>query len=426
MKSILIRRLRITFILFLVVHLAAAQTIQLNTKSDHVDYERLARIDTMINGYIKSNWIKGVVTIIVQDNKVVQHKAYGYANEASKTMMQPDQLFRIASQTKAITSAGIMILYEQGKILLDAPVYRYIPEFRNMNVLDKFNADDTTYTTVPAKRAVTIRDLLTHTSGLDYPGIGSSDMQAIYAKEGITAGFDMHPKNQSLGDAMKKLAALPLIHQPGERWTYGLNTDLLGYLIEVVSGQNLSDFLTTNIFEPLGMKDTYFNVPAAKAKRLATVYTEDSLYKVIEWNNSELPVSPDYPLIKKDYFSGGADLTSTAFDYAIFMQMMLNKGKYNGYQILSPRTVEMMTSSQMDFHFSGTNDFGLGFEIVTETGGARGPRNEGSFAWGGYFGTTYWADPKAKLVCLIMTQQSPNSHGDLSAKFQNMVYASMK
>ena len=418
--------IRLTLFLLFAVHFSIGQTIQVNTKSDQFDYEKLARIDTVINSSIKNNWVKGVVTIIVQDGKVVQHKAYGYANEANKIMMQPDQLFRIASQTKAITSTGIMILYEQGKILLDAPVSQYIPEFGKMTVIDKFNDKDTTYTTVPAKRPITIRDLLTHTSGLDYPGIGSQNMQAIYAKEGITAGFNMHPKGQKLGDAMKKLAALPLVHQPGEKWTYGLNTDLLGYVIEVVSGQNLSDFLTRNIFTPLGMKDTYFNVPPAKAKRLASVYTEDSLHKVIEWTSNTMPASADYPLLEKDYFSGGADLTSTAFDYAIFMQMMLNKGRYNGHQILSPRTVEMMTSSQLNFHFNGTNDFGLGFEIVSDLGGARGPRNAGSFAWGGYFGTTYWADPKAKLVCLIMTQQIPNSHGELGSKFQNMVYASMK
>ena len=169
-----------------------------------------------------------------------------------------------------------------------------------------------------------------------------------------------------------------------------------------------------------------FNVPAAKGNRLAPVYNEDSLHHVIPWNKEKLVVDPAYPLMKKQYFSGGADLTSTAFDYAAFLQMLLNGGSYNGHQVLAPRTVEMMISNQLDFKFNGVNDFGLGFEVVSDKGAAGGPRNKGTFAWGGFWGTTYWADPKAHLVCLIMTQQVPNSHSDLSAKFQNMVYSSLK
>jgi CubicO group peptidase (beta-lactamase class C family) len=217
-----------------------------------------------------------------------------------------------------------------------------------------------------------------------------------------------------------------LAFQPGERFQYGLNTDLLGCLVEVISGQSLDEFFRKNIFEPLGMKDSYFNVPASKANRLATVYTEDSLGRIITWSPTFRNIDPKYPEMNKRYFSGGAGLTSTAFDYAIFLQMLLNGGIYNGKRILSPRTVELITSNQLDFRFNGTNDFGLGFEIVTEKAANLGPRNKGSFAWGGYYGTTYWADPKAKLVCLIMTQHTPNSHGDLANKITNMIYASLK
>jgi CubicO group peptidase (beta-lactamase class C family) len=343
-----------------------------------------------------------------------------------KKPMQKDELFRIASQTKGITCAGIMILYEQGKLMLNEPVADFIPEFKNQVVVDKFNPADSSYTTVPAKRDITIYDLLTHTSGLDYPGIGSKNMIAIYMKAHQYAGFGLAPKGTSLLSAMKELAKLPLVHQPGESWTYGLNFDLLGCIIEVVSGKSLNEFLTQNIFEPLGMKDTYFNVPASKASRLATVYTEDSLHNVIKWDKDHFGVDPSYPLFDKQYFSGGADLTSTAFDYAVFLQMLLNGGTYNGHQILSPRTVDMMTSSQPDVVFNGTNNFGLSFEVVTDKGAAKGPRNKGSFGWGGFFGTTYWADPKAHLVCLIMTQQTPDSHGDFVSKFETMVYASLK
>ena len=402
-----------------------AQVLQLNGKNNSVNYERLAKIDGLINDYINKDWVKGVVTIVVKDNQVIQNKAYGFANAESKKPMQKDELFRIASQTKALTATGIMILFEQGKLYLDEPVDDFIPEFKNPVVLDKFNASDSTYTTVPARRNITIRDLLTHTSGIDYAGIGSENMKAIYAKAGLEPGFNLEKNNQSLLDAVKILAKLPLVHQPGEKWTYGLNFDVLGCLIEVISGTSLSDFLTKNIFEPVGMKDTYFNVPANKANRLAAVYSEDSLHHITPWDKEKSRIDPGYPLVQKHYFSGGADLTSTAFDYAQFLQMLLNGGTYNGHEILAPRTVQLMTSNQLNFDF-GVNGFGLSFEVVSDKGAARDVRNNGTFAWGGYWGTTFWADPKAHLVCLIMTQQTPNSHGDLSEKFKNMVYASLK
>lgn len=402
-----------------------AQVINRSSKiNPSVDYARLLRMDTLINNYVKNDWIKGVVTLIVKDNQLVQYKGYGYKDAATKKPMTSDAIFRIMSQTKAITSIGITMLYEQGKLLLDQPIGDFIPEFKNQVVLDKFNAADTTYTTVPAKRNITIRDLLTHTSGIDYAAIGSNNMKAIYAKAGIPSGLGYFEAD--LLTQMKKLGKLPLAFQPGERFQYGLSTDLLGCLIEVISGQTLDEFFQKNIFEPLGMKDTYFNVPASKAYRLTTVYTEDSLHHIIPWSHTFRHIDPDYPTMNKHYFSGGAGLSSTAFDYAIFLQMLLNGGIYNGNRILSPRTVEMITSNQLDFHYNGTNDFGLGFDVVTEKGGNLGPRNKGTFSWGGYYGTTYWADPKAKLICLIMTQQTPNAHGDLANKITSIIYASLK
>jgi CubicO group peptidase (beta-lactamase class C family) len=328
------------------------------------------------------------------------------------------------SQTKAITSVGIMILYEQGKLLLDEPVGSFIPEFKNQVVLDKFNEADTSYSTVSAKRNITIRDLLTHSSGIDYADIGTSKMRAIYAKAGIPGGLGYI--DADLLTQMKRLGKLPLAFQPGDHFQYGLNTDLLGCLIEVISGQSLDAFLRKNIFEPLGMNDTHFNVPPSKAGRLATVYTEDSLHHIIPWSHSFRHIDPDYPMMNKHYFSGGAGLSSTALDYAIFLQMILNGGIYNSKRILSPRTVELITSGQLENRYNGTNDFGLGFEIVTEKGAKLNPRNKGSFSWGGYYGTTYWADPKAKLVCLIMTQHTPNSHGDLTNKITDIIYSALK
>ena len=425
--NLILAKLRSLLVLLLFVFPfgISAQVLQTNVKNNSVNYERLAKIDDLINDYIKKDWVKGVVTIVVKDNQVVQYKGYGFADAETKEPMKKDELFRIASQTKALTATGIMILYERGKLLLDEPVADFIPEFKNPVVLEKFDAKDSSYTTVPAKRGITIRDLLTHTSGIDYAGIGSEEMTAIYAKAGLVPGFNLEKKGQSLLDAIKILGKLPLVHQPGVKWTYGLNYDVLGCVIEVISGMNLNDFLTKNIFEPVGMTDTYFNVPAAKAKRLAAVYTEDSLRHVIPYDKEKSGIDPKYPLVQKTYFSGGADLTSTAFDYAQFLQMLLNGGTYNGHEILAPRTVEMMISNQLDFPF-GDNSFGLSFEVISDKGAAKGPRNKGSFSWGGYWGTNYWADPKAHLVCLIMTQQTPNSHSDLQQKFQNMVYASLK
>lgn len=401
------------------------QIIQTNLKNTSIDYERLAKIDGMVNEYISKNWLTGAVSIIIKDGQLVQYKGYGYSDRASKTPMKNDAIFRIMSQTKAITSVGIMILYEEGKLLLDEPISDFIPEFKKQQVLDKFNEADTTYTTVPSKREVTFRHLLTHTSGLDYTDIGGTKVMAIYSKNGIPSGLGFF--NTNLLDQMKKLGKLPLAFQPGDKFQYGLNSDLLGCLIEVISGETLEDFFRERIFEPLGMKDTYFTVPAAKAGRLASVYTEDSEHKIIEWSHEFRHIDPDYPKMNKHYFSGGAGLSSTALDYAIFMQMLLNGGVYNGHRILSKRSVEIMTSSQLESGIFTRDDyFGLGFQITSEKTAAKGPRYAGSFSWGGYYGTTYWADPKAHLVCLFMTQQTPNSHGDVEKKFENMVYSSLK
>ena len=423
-KIVNLRTALVTVVILFMSFLGQSQVVQTGAKNNTVDYERLAKIDGLVNEYISKNWLTGAVSIVIKDNQVVQYKGYGYADVATKKPMKNDAIFRIMSQTKAITSVGVMILYEQGKLLLDQPISDFIREFKHPVVLDKFNDADTTYTTIPATSEITIRQLLTHTSGLDYTDIGSSKVAAIYSKNHIPSGLGYF--DADLLERVKALGKLPLSFQPGTKWQYGLNCDLLGCLIEIISGMNLEDFLRKNIFEPLGMKDTYFNVPSSKANRLATVYTEDASNKIIPWSHEFRNIDPDYPIMKKHYFSGGAGLSSTAFDYAIFMQMLLNGGKYNGHQILGKRTVEMITSGQLKEGLFGDDNMGLGFGITSEKTAAKVPRNAGSFSWGGYFGTTYWADPKSKLVCLFMTQQNPNSHGDIETKFEAMVYSSFK
>ena len=391
-------------------------------KSNKFDYKKLAQIDSLVNKYINNRWLIGSTVIIVKDNQVVYHKGFGYANEASKKAMPSNAIYRIMSQTKAITSLAIMQLYEQGKISLDQKVSTIIGSFKNPTVLKDFNAKDSSYTTIPAKRELTIRDLLTHSSGIDYTAIGSQKMKAIYSKAGIPSGLGDF--NANLLDRMKLLGTLPLIHQPGEKFTYGLNSDLLGCIVEVVSGLSLEAYCQKNIFDPLGMKDTYFNVPMTKAERMPTVYTENDDKKIIEWSPTFRDINPNYPMMPKTYFSGGAGLSSTAYDYAIFLQMILNGGKYNGKQIIAPRTAEIMTSPQLDFKYNGQDDFSLGFSITSEKSANLNVRNKGSFSWGGYYGTTYWADPKDKMVVLIMTQHNPNSHGELSGIIERIIYGS--
>lgn len=411
-------------ILVLFIGTSIAQVLSpVVTRSKNLDPVKLAQIDTLLNEYVKNNWLVGASTIIVKDNQVVYYKGHGFADRASKKPMDPNSIFRIMSQTKAITSLAVLQLFENGKLNLDQAVGDFIPTFYKQTVLKNFYEVDSTYTTLPAKRNITIRDLLTHTSGIDYAAIGSEKMQAIYAKAGIPSGLGKI--NGTLLEHMKLLGTRPLVHQPGEKFTYGLNSDLLGCIVEIVSGMTLEAYFHKNIFEPLGMRDTYFNVPASKAKRLPMVYTEDSTNKIIEWSPSFRNIDPNYPLLGTSFFSGGAGLSSTAFDYAIFLQMILNGGKYNGKQIISPRTAELMLSPQLDFKFDGLNDFGLGFAITSEKAANLYARNKGSFSWGGYYGTNYWADPKEKLICLIMTQHTPNSHFGFQGKIENIIYGSL-
>ena len=392
-----------------------------------VSEERLQRVDGLMQQYIDSGWINGDTAIIARNGKIIYYTGLGYDDAGTKKPLQKDAIMRIASQTKAITSVAVMMLYEEGKFLLDDAVSKYIPEFKNPVVLDSFNESDTTYTTVPAKSEITIRQLLTHTSGIQYAQIGSKIFKAIYAKAGIVAGIGVD--RIKLADVMKKLGPLPLAHQPGEKFTYGLNTDLLGYLVEVVSGMSFDVFLKKRIFDPLGMKDTWFYLPADKQNRLATLYTEDDnkhLKKAEETMNINGIFYTNYPNMNGTYFSGGGGLASTAYDYAIFMQMLLNNGVYNGKRILSRNTIRMMTTNQIgDLTLGHGNTFGLGFEIVTKKGSAFSPRPEGSYSWGGMFSSSYWIDPKEKIVAQLFLQLYPNSHGDIHEKFKVLTYQAL-
>jgi CubicO group peptidase (beta-lactamase class C family) len=411
-------------ILLHVITLSAQKlTVAATPEAAGFSSERLQRLDKALNEWVQKEWINGASALIIRDGKVVYHKAVGYNDLETKTALQKDAIYRIASQTKAITSVAMMILYEEGKLLLDDAVSKYIPSYKGQTVLEKFNAADSSYTTVAAKRDITVRDLLTHTSGLGYAQIGSREANAIYAKNNITAGIGA--ASESLLSAMTRLGKLPLMHQPGERWTYGLNTDLLGCLVEVISGMSLDQFFRTRIFEPLGMKDTYFTIPADKAKRLVNVYREDSghLVKVSTPLLGSRNAGPDYPLKQTSYFSGGAGLSSTIYDYGIFLQMLYNNGVYNGKRILSKAAVRLMTINQIgDIRYRGDDDFGLGFQLITEKSSSKVIAQPGTFSWGGAFATSYWVDPKEKLVLLFYRQLAGSTHNDVVEKFRALTY----
>ncbi len=389
--------------------------------------ERLQRIDKVLQEYVNKKWLAGASAIIARDGKIIYYKSIGYDDIENNEKLKRDAIFRIASQTKAITSVAVMMLYEEGKFLLKDPVSKFIPEYKNQQVLDQFKAADTTYTTVPAKRDITIHDLLTHSSGIDYAQIGSKEATAIYSKHGIVGGIGVG--NILLADKMKKLGSLPLLHQPGEKWTYGLNTDLLGYLVEVVSGMSLAEFFSKKIFEPLGMKDTYFYLPKEKYNRHVTLYSKDSLKHIIKAPASfdiKGDFNSNYPASSGTYFSGGGGLSSTALDYAIFMQMLLNGGVYNNKRILSRSSVNMMTVSQYDKINWPENKMGLGFSIHTEKSLAVSPLSPGSYEWGGMFSSSYWIDPKEKIVAQLFLNQFPQSHGEIHDKFKVLVYQAIR
>lgn len=394
--------------------------------------ERLAKIDKIVQQYIDSGWINGAIGLVARNGQIVYHKGLGFDNKQTGKPMTKDAIFRIASQTKAITSVSVMQLVENGQILLDDPISKYIPAFRKPRVLEKFNKEDSSYTTIPAKKEISIRELLTHTSGIGYAQIGDPITTAICAKAGVVGGIGVQA-GMTLSNNMLALAKLPLLHQPGEKWTYGLNTDLLGYLIEVVSGMSLDVYFKKHIFDPLGMSDTYFYLPKEKQTRLAMLHTEDAAKHAIPMPamiriNGQF--DRDYSnTVGGTFYSGGGGLVSTALDYAKFMQMLLNGGDYNGKHIISKASLRLMTTNQIgNLSRNPQKDvkFGLGFELVTPSNYGLSYVSMDSFFWGGMFSSTYWIDPREKIVAQFVLQMYPSSHGDINEKFKVQVYQALQ
>jgi len=367
--------------------------------------------------------IAGAVALVMRNGQPVYEAAVGWADREAGRRMRTDAIFRIASQTKALTSVAAMILLEEGRISLGDLVGRYIPSFQRTTVVTR---SDTGRASTPARRAITIRDLLTHTAGISY---GTDSLVApLYAAKGLgpAAGYGWYTadKSEPICATMERLGTLPFVAQPGERFIYGYATDVLGCVVERVAGVPLDEFIRRRITEPLRMSDTHFFVPSAKGARLAAVYASAGDSGVVR--------APDgargqghYAEGPRQSFAGGAGLVSTARDYARFLQMLLNGGALDGARVLGPRSVALMTTNQTDTLFNARGmGFGLGFEVVGRAGADGRMESVGTYGWGGAYGSRYWVDPVERLVLVFMVQQMPN-RSNLAVRFPNLVYQAL-
>jgi CubicO group peptidase (beta-lactamase class C family) len=392
---------------------AAAESVGMST-------ERLQRLDQVMQAYIDRKEIAGAVTLVARQGKVVHFSALGKRDAESGAPMTHDTIFRLASMTKPIASAALMMMYEEGHFQLRDPISKWLPEFADMQVAIPAQPQERIagrYKTVPAVRPITVQHVLTHTAGLPnaYRGI----MQPEYAEMAAQT-----KPGDTVGDMLQRLAKLPLNFQPGDHWEYGRGTDVVGRLVEVMSGQTFDEFLRERIFEPLAMNDTHFYLPASKLDRFAALYHPDADGKM------ELTESPTaesrYVAEPHVYFSGAGGLVSTARDYFRFHQMMLNGGELDGTRILGRKTIELMTSNHTGdkgIWLTGPGyGFGLGYAIVTDLGPSGTPRSEGSYYWGGAFGTIFWVDPKEELIGILMEQISPYTHINTRPDMATMTY----
>mgnify|MGYP001817509123 CR=1 FL=1 len=412
--------------LLVVATLSLAMVLQDRGSGPGLIPERLARIDTAIEAEVAAGKIPGAVALVARNGEVVYHKQFGFADIESQTPMQLDSIFRIASMTKAVTSVATMMLYERGLFQLNDPVAKYIPEFASMSVVSEVDEQGNIKTTVPATRPIRIIDLLTHSSGIAYPFIPSK-LQASYREAGIIDGpttLDVR-----LAEQMKLLAEQPLLFEPGSKFAYGLSTDLLGHLVELIGGKPLDQFFADEIFQPLGMRDTHFYLPEEKADRLVTLYSHVDGTGLVAYQSSDFDTGANealYPVSgAKTYYSGGAGLSSTAADYTRFLQMLLNDGELDGVRLLGRKSVELMRTARVDWDGDEQPDFGLGFAVVSDVGKRGELSSVGTYAWGGAFNTTFWIDPSEQLVGVYMSQARPTK-SDMDKRFGALVYQALE
>jgi CubicO group peptidase (beta-lactamase class C family) len=380
--------------------------------------DRLERMTRVLQEYADTGKVPGLVALVIRDGRVAYFKPFGKIDLARGTPMPADAIFRVASQTKAVTSVAIMMLQEEGRLLIDDPLSKYFPEFAGARVaVQAADKEAKGYTTVPVKRPITLRDLLTHTAGISY---GDGPAREAYAEAGIRGWF-LADKTIPICDVVKTLAGLPFDAQPGERFVYGYNTDILGAIVERVSGLSLAEFFAQRITGPLGMVDTHFFLPQDKIGRFTPVYGVDEKggLKLIEDPNDSFYVKGP-----RTCYAGGAGLLATAEDYGRFLLMLANGGELHGARLLSPKTVELMTADHVGSLY-GSGGMGLGFWVTDRLGRNGQPGSVGAFGWGGAYHTTYWVDPAERMVCVLMTQLLPAGKSDLHAKFKTMVYQSI-
>lgn len=410
--------------LFLAQNLALGKEPSTTVKPESVGLssQRLQNIDRLIDQHVQEKKIAGAVVLVARKGKIAYLRETGLAD--TDKPMQKDTIFRVMSMTKPLTSVALMLLYEEGKLLLSDPVSKYIPEFKDQKVLELLPPGSSSeYKLVPAKREITVRDLLSHTSGLLYlfptNYFHERERQLVvdfYKDAGITDGF-CRP-NETIGDMVKRLARLPLFKHPGEIWDYSLASDVSGYLVEVVSGMPFDQFMQKRIFEPLKMRDSHFYIPQEKLGRLAAVWKSDwqgSLAKVTEpMIDGDLALCPsDAYALSGKYLTGGANVLSTVYDYYRFAQMLLNKGELDGVRLLSRKTVELMTATNHigDFDATFLHDhgwkFGLGFAIQQDRAHDVDAGDPGVFEWAGIYSTRFSVDPKEDKITIFMSQTSP-------------------
>ena len=404
------------FYFFIQFTVTAQQLVKVSPEEVGMSSERLERLSQTFQGYIDEEKLPGATILVARKGKIAYLKSFGKNDIEGDVPMTDSSIFRIASQTKAIVSVGVMMLQEEGKLLITDPVGKYMPAFMKTKVA--VAKEDGSYDIVDADRPITIRDLLTHTSGVSY-GYGiASDLW----EEANIQGWYFADRDEPIQATVNRMAELPFEAQPRKEFVYGYNTDILGALIEVVSGETLDVYLKKNILEPLGMKDTHFYLPLDKKERLATVYSATE-------NGLERAPSPGGMVGQGAYvdgprksFSGGAGLLSTAMDYTKFLQMMLNKGEFNGKRIISPKTVELMTTNHLPFPFGEGTGFGLGFSTVEDLGLRGELGSKGEFAWGGAYHSTYWVDPEEEMTVVYFTQLIPANELDDHGKLRALIY----
>lgn len=385
--------------------------------------QSLEKLTGTFQGYVDNGALPGAVVLVARQGQIPYFMAFGKRDMESGAEMDKDAIFRIASQTKAIVSVGIMILQEEGKLLIEDPLGKYLPSFAETTVAVSTEENDA-YEIIPADRPITIRDLLTHTAGIGY---GYGPAEELWKEAGIQGWYFAH-REEPIQQTVNRMAELPFEAQPGEKFVYGYNTDILGAVIEVVSGQSLDVFIKERILDPLGMNDTHFYLPPDKSERLAVVYsaTDEGLKRAEDPGG--MVGQGAYVKGPRSSFSGGAGLLSTAMDYAKFLQMMLSEGTYNGLRILSRKSVESMTVSHLgniDYPWGAGQGFGLGFSVIEDLGNFGSLGTEGSYGWGGAYHSVYWVDPKEELIVVYFTQLIPANGLDDHKKLRVQVYQAL-